>query len=167
MLLRGTVKDGERRDPIANDFREILFSGLDGLAAARDLPDVILSIGSDYILASEKRPRNGFASFSMGVERYFGIKDARSHGCFPASAFRGPWINLLRYHPRQTLDFFIRVFNHCADWYARPRFNDPLEPAWRSNLLSLMDQHGNTGAIHDSGTCTAGSRSAHMFFSPC
>jgi len=40
----------------------------------------------------------------------------------------------LRYHPRPTLDFFIRVFNHSANWYANPRFNSRLEPPWKIGI---------------------------------
>ena len=31
-VLRGTVKEGERRDRIADDFREIIFSGVERYA---------------------------------------------------------------------------------------------------------------------------------------
>ena len=56
----------------------------------------------------------------LELETLFGIKQGRSHGYFPASAFRGPFLPLLRYHPRQGLGFILSVFNHCTDWYAHP-----------------------------------------------
>ena len=134
-VLRGNVRDGEWRDRIAEDLREMLFSGLDGYPAGRDLPDVILSVASDYLLASEDDFREDrYSRGSMGVERYFGIKEARSFDSFPASALRGPWSSVLRHHPRKALDFCHRVFNHSIDWYAHPRFYDPLEPAWQIEL---------------------------------
>jgi hypothetical protein len=133
--LRGTVQDERPRDRIGNDFRWIIFSGLDGMPAARDLPNVIIPIASDYLLASEKgRSANPYGGMSMGVERYFGIKEVRSHDSFPASGLRGPWIHLLRYHQGQALDFFVRVFNHSADSYAHSCFERPLEPAWEIEL---------------------------------
>jgi hypothetical protein len=135
VALRGTIRDGERRDPIADDFRVMLLSGLDGFPAGRDLPGVILSVASDYLLASEDDFRGDrYSGTSMDVEKYFGIKQGRSYDSSPASALRGPWMSVLRYHPHEALDFFTRIFNHSVDWYAHPRFYDPLEPAWQVEL---------------------------------
>mgnify|MGYP000343437804 CR=1 FL=1 len=134
-VLRGTVKEDQRRDRVAEDFREIIFSGLDGMPAARDLPDVVASVATDYLLASEECLRwDPYSRSSLDLETHFGIKEGVRSDFFPASAYRGPWIPLLRYHPRKGLDFFINVFNHSADWYAHPRVHDPLEPAWEIHL---------------------------------
>ena len=101
-ILRGNVMAGQRRDRIAEDFREIIFSGLDGMPAARDLPDLIVSVAADYLLASEEDlPRDRFSESLLDIEDIFGIKEGLRHGFFPASAFHGPWIHLLQYHPRQ------------------------------------------------------------------
>jgi len=147
-VLCGTVKEGERRDRIADDFREIIFSGLDGMLAARDLPELVVSVAVDHLLASEEDlRRDRYSRSPLDLETHFGIKEGRRHDFFPASASRGPWIPLLRHHPRQALDFFIRVFNHSADWYAHPRVHDPLEPAWEIELTfadgSTRKQWGN------------------------
>ena len=56
------------------------------------------------------------------------------HDSYPASAIRGPWMHLLRFHPRKALDFIIKVFNHSADWYAHPRLHDRLEPPWEVEI---------------------------------
>ena len=134
-VLRGAVKEGQRRDRIADDFREILLGGMEGMPAARDLPDLVVSVATDYLLASEDDlRRDRYSRSSLDLETHFGIKEGLRHDFFPASAHRGPWIPLLRYHPRKALDFFINVFNHSADWYAHPRVNDPLEPAWEIEL---------------------------------
>ena len=132
----------------ANDFREMLFSGVEGMPAARDLPDLVVSVATDYLLASEDHlRRDRYWQRPLNLETHFGIKEALRHDFFPASAHRGPWIPLLRHHPRQALDFFIRVFNHSADWYAHPRVRDPLEPAWEIELTfadgSTRKQWGN------------------------
>lgn len=134
-VLRGQIKEGHRRDPIAGAFRDILLAGLDGAPAARDLPDLLISVALDTFLATEEYLRaQPYGRSSIDVELDFGIKEHLSHGFFPASAFRGPWINLLTHHPRKGLDFLIQVFNHSAEWYAHPRLRDPLEPAWEVEL---------------------------------
>jgi hypothetical protein len=134
-VLRGTVKEDQRRDRIADDFRDIIFSGLDGMPAARDLPDLVVSVAADYLLASdEDLQKDRYSRSSLDLETHFGIQEGLRHDFFPASALRGPWISLLRYHPRKALDFLIKVFNQSADWYAHPRVHDPLEPAWEIEL---------------------------------
>ena len=118
-----------------DDFREILFSGMEGMPAARDLPDLVVSVATDSLLASEDDlRRNHYSRSSLDLETHFGIKEGLRHDFFPASAHRGPWTPLLRHHLRQALDFFINIFNHSADWYAHPRVHNPLEPAWEIEL---------------------------------
>jgi hypothetical protein len=134
-VLRGRIKEGRRRDPVAEEFRDILLAGLDGAPAARDLPDLLISVALDSLLATEEYLRAApYGHSSIDVDLYFGIKEHLHHDFFPASAFRGPWINLLTHHPRKGLDFLTKVFNHSAEWYAHPRLRDRLEPAWEVEL---------------------------------
>lgn len=141
-VLRGAVKEGERRDRIADELRELIFSGLDGMPAARDLPDVVISVATDHLLATEEDfQRDRYSRSSREIETLFGIKDGLRHDFFPASAFRGPWIPLLRHHQHQGLDFVIMVFNHSVDWYINPRVHDSLESAWQ---IELTFEDGNT-----------------------
>ena len=134
--LRGHTEVGKRRDIVAEDFQELIYAGVEGMPAARDLPDVVISVGADYLLASEEDidDKRRYRRRPLDIDLYFGIKEGLRHDSFPASAVRGPWIHLLRYHPEKALDFFIKVFNHSADWYAHPRLHDPLEKAWEVEL---------------------------------
>jgi hypothetical protein len=134
-ILRGNVTTAQPRDYSADDFREIIFSGTDGMPTARDLPDLFVSVATDYLLASEEDlRRDHYYGSSLEIETFFGIKEGLRHNFLPASAFHGPWIHLLQYHPRQALDFFINVFNHSTDWYVHPRVHDRLESAWEIEL---------------------------------
>jgi hypothetical protein len=135
-LLRGSPRSSEgRRDRISKDFQEIVFAGLQGLPAARDLPDVVIETALDYILVPEEpHQRNDFHTASIGVERYFGVRHERSFDYFPASGARGPWVHLFRYRPSKALRFALRVFNQSASAYVHSRYNMPLEPAWHVDL---------------------------------
>jgi hypothetical protein len=138
-VLRGQIKEGRRRDPVAEEFRDILLADLDGAPAARDLPDVLITVALDSFLATEENLRaEPYGRSSIEIDLYFGIKEHLRHDFFPASAFRGPWINLLTHHPRKGLDFLIQIFNHSAEWYAHPRLRNPLEPA-REVELTFAD----------------------------
>ena len=134
--LRGHIEAGKRRDVVAEDFQELIYAGIEGMFAARDLPDVVISIGADYLLASEEDidDERRYARGSLDIDLYFGLKEGVRHDSFPASAVRGPWTHLARYHPEKALDFYIKVFNHSADWYAHPRLHDRLEKAWEVEL---------------------------------
>lgn len=133
--LRGQISEGRCRDPVAEEFRDILLAGLDGAPAARDLPDLLISVALDTLLATEEDLRaESYGRSFIDIDLFFGVKEHLRHDFFPASAFRGPWINLLTHHPRKGLDFLIQVFNHSAEWYAHPRLRDRLEPAWEVEL---------------------------------
>lgn len=134
-VLRGNREEGEHRDVVAEEFQQLVFAGTDGAHAARDLPDVIISVGTDYLLASEDdiddehRYRR-----SLDIDLYFGIKEEKGRDSFPPSALRGPWISLLRHHTGKAIAFYIKVFDHSVDWYAHPRLPDHLEDAWEVEL---------------------------------
>lgn len=134
--LRGHIEEGEHRDIVAEGFQELIYAGIDGMFAARDLPDVVISVGSEYLLASEEDidDERRYARHSLDINLYFGIKEGLRHDSFPPSALRGPWAYLLRYHREKALDFYIKVFNQSADWYAHPRLPDRLEEAWEVEL---------------------------------
>jgi hypothetical protein len=133
-LLQGS--HDEERDRAAEDFQEIIFKGLEGMPAARDMPEAIVSAAKDYLLCSEADLRRelGYAG-DRELETLFGIKYGRNHDFFPASVYCGPFLPLLRHHPRQGLAFIIDVFNHSADWYAHPRVrSEYVEPPFEMNL---------------------------------
>ena len=134
-LLKGTSKKGQKRDYIAEKFKDLLFTGTEGMQAARDFPDLIISIAIDYIIASEDQLLSNNYSYSQfEIETCFGLKEGLIHGFFPPSAIRGPWISLLRHHPLKGIDFMIKIFNRSADRYAHPLENYRLEPAWEIEL---------------------------------
>jgi hypothetical protein len=134
-VLRGHIREGRRHDPVAEEFRDILLADVHGAFAARDLPNLLLSVALDTFLATEECLGEGpYGRSPIDVDLYFGIKELLRPNFFPASAFRGPWINLLTHHLRKGLDFLIQVFNQSADWYAHPRFPARLEPAWEVEL---------------------------------
>ena len=135
-ILLGRIREGERRDDAAQEFREILLSGFDGMPVARDLPDLFLSVACETLLASEDDLRaSRYGDTSLDVGLHFGIKEHLRSDFFPASALRGPWTQLLSHHPRKGIEFLIKVFNHSVDWYVHPRVRDPLEPAWEVELI--------------------------------
>jgi hypothetical protein len=132
-LMRGG-DDEENRT--TEEFRDLISSGMDGTAAGRDVPDILIEAAKDYLLCDEEYLRNEdrFYGSSLDLELTFGLKEGLRHNYFPASALRGPWIQLLRSHPDKGIEFFLQVFNHSADWYAHPRVNESIEAPVETEL---------------------------------
>jgi len=118
-LLRGN-EEASRRDFISDKLKKLVFAELEGLHAARDLPEHIVQIGWKYFLhlsdpVGEDRAYHG----EMGVEKAFGIDEIRHFEFFPASAIRGSFLHLLRYHPTLGCQFIVDLCNFSSDWYGR------------------------------------------------
>lgn len=133
ILLRGEQADRDGRRT-SEEFRDMIFSGMEGVPVARDLPDLLVAVAQTYLFCTQEELEREFRGSSLGVELNFGLKENLHHGHFPASAYRGPWLPLLRYHPERGIDLFVSVFNHSADWYAHPRVHDRLESAFQITL---------------------------------
>ncbi|WP_110519169.1 AAA family ATPase [Herpetosiphon llansteffanensis] len=111
-----------QRDRIREEMQTIIFTNLEGIPVARDMPDLLIAMAKNYFLYSESDLDNDAEYGYIGeLEPIFGIKPARSHDSSPASAYHGPFFSLLLHHPQEGIDFVIDVFNHSADWYAHPR----------------------------------------------
>jgi len=118
-------------DHTARAFRELIFSGLDGNFAARDLTDVVIKEALDYLLCKDSDLQGGhYRGYSTELELHFGLKENIHFNSFPPSAIRGPWLALLRTHAGSTLEFFAKVLDHSADWYVHPRVPVHLEEAF-------------------------------------
>ena len=118
-LLSGN-QETEKRNRTTEEFRKIIFEGVDGTPAARGMPELVVSAAKDYLLCSEADLQQEWRhGRPLRRELLFGIKPTISYGFLPASAYHGPFLTLLRHHPREGLAFIIEVFNHSAEWYAQ------------------------------------------------
>jgi hypothetical protein len=135
-VLRGTPREDEReRDRVAEELQDLLLTDMEGMPAVRDLPELMVSVASGYLLATEEElRRDTYRHYSTDIDIFFGIRDGHRRDFFPASALRGPWLPLLQRHPGIALKFYYQVFNHSIDWYVHPRLPDRLEPAWEIEL---------------------------------
>lgn len=118
-LLQGDHHRDDR-DRASEDLREIVLGGVEGMPAARDLPDKVIATATRYLLRTDIDD-DPYGRSGIDLEPLFGINDGLRHDFFPASAFRGPFLALMRHHLQKALAFVIGVFNHSADWYAHRR----------------------------------------------
>jgi hypothetical protein len=147
-VLRGAVRSastrGGRPDRVAEEFQKLIYSGLEGGYAARELPALIAAVAPDFLLLTdEDLRRDGYQNFSSDIDVYFGLNHELRMDSFPASAIRGPWFALLQHHPAVGLELYFKILDHTIDWYTHPRAPRPLEPASRVELTF------SDGSVHE------------------
>lgn len=130
-LARGDKED--RRS--ADEFIEIIFEGTSGLPAARDFPEEVISVAEKLTLLTEAELKPSWDyGYSMDTEPNFGLRAGLRSDFFPPSAYRGIFLPLLRNHTEKAIAFFQRLFNHVAQCYSNPKYNNSLEPAYEVEL---------------------------------
>ena len=134
-MLSDVSGSRRNRDRAVEELQKLIFSGWEGLPAARDVPEELAAALRGHLLCTETILRRELSNISLlDIEIYFGLRPRLRYDYFPASAYRTPMLPLLRQHRRIALDLLIQVFNHSADWYAHPRLTDRLEPAFEVEL---------------------------------
>jgi len=144
------ARSGERATGTASPTISARLSLRTGRHAGSTGPAGARRVGAvDHLLASEEDlRRDRYSRSPLDLRRIFGIKEGRRHDFFPASASRGPWIPLLRHHPRQSARLLHQGLSTTAPTGTPiPRVHDPLEPAWEIELTfadgSTRKQWGN------------------------
>ncbi|MER2512256.1 MAG: ATP-binding protein [Nitrosomonas ureae] len=132
LIERGCKLD--RQDSTATEFVEILLPGMNGYFACRDFPEHMARLITIYFCLPAQGRRRGH-EFSSDIGPFFGIRDHGVTDYFPASAIRGPFLPLLRTHPRIGFKSIIDLLNHSGIWYGERRWLDfRLESAWQITL---------------------------------
>ena len=121
-LLLGPRDVGDL-DRTGDEIRNLVLVGLQGALAAQETPEEVVASARSYILCCETEVRR--SPFDRGDPldnaELFGVRPHLDLKYLPRSAFQGPWLPLLRRHPKIGVDFILGVFNQSADWYAHPR----------------------------------------------
>ena len=129
LVERASNKAG-RRDPIARAFAEIMLYGIDGTPACRDFPEQMARLTMSWCCltnADLKRMRGDYFPY---IEPAFGLPAYLHLRFFPASAFRGPFLQLLRHHPDVGVQLVLDLANHAGRWYGEQKWPGfRLEPA--------------------------------------
>ncbi len=113
--------DEDHRDRIGDDVADLVLHGMEGMAFCRDLPDDVIAFANRHFLLTDDdvRGEHPYGSFHE-IEPIFGIRERR-YDFFPPSAYRGPFLFLLRSHAWKALRFIVELMNHSAEWYSAPR----------------------------------------------
>ncbi|UEC42914.1 MAG: AAA family ATPase [Methanothrix sp.] len=119
-LVQRAIDHNKKKDHTSNELAKLLLMYLDGGAACRDFPDLIIKLAeSKWIDAPEPKDKKDCDFYGgRDIESIFGLREHLDFDFFPASAYHGPFIFLLRYHPKIGLKFIVRLLNHCSNCYA-------------------------------------------------
>lgn len=134
-MLNGRSKSG-RLDDVAEKLRDMLLEGVEGMPACRDLPDAVIAAAREHLIMTGTASITPFGpSHSPFIESAFGIRDSAHSGYFPPSAYRGPFLPLLRYHGGKGVGLILELSNHCANWFGDQRVpRQYVEPPRRITL---------------------------------
>ena len=116
LLRRAAVRDSQRITT-CDELAKILLSGVEGMAACRDFPELMAKLAlSKYCLTDADLERR-FQWSPHGSDDAFGLRGNVEHWYFPVSAIRGPFRPLLRCHPADGVQLVLDLLNHVGDWY--------------------------------------------------
>jgi hypothetical protein len=113
LVTRAMAKD--RDDHAAEALADALLSSMHAYAAARDFPDLVMALSMKRLCldpADGRRRRD----FSMDLGPIFGLSETREF--FPASAYQGPFMALLRANLQKGVDLVVDILNQSVLWYS-------------------------------------------------
>jgi len=124
--LRARVETAFAADPRDKTKRKILdliWSHFSGVVVARELPDLSLQVIEHHLRLNQSEhsedESNRYQGMDSGDYAAFGLQHlSRYDDHRPASAWQGPFLNLLTYHPEQGAALLVRFINRCCAAYA-------------------------------------------------
>lgn len=121
----------------ADKLGELLLEGLDGWAVCRDFPDLVIKLAEAKWIAepSTVEEVRSYSHRAHKIEGIFGLEEHLQFKSFPASAYHGPFLFLLRANPKIGMDFIIRLLNNCVNCYANAnQSRDGFELPWQVTI---------------------------------
>lgn len=96
---------------------------LGGQSLARDLPELVVACADRWLDLDDREPkdRDRHDRRREDIESVYGLPQRLHHDTFPPSAWRGPFLALLVYHPRIGVDFIVGFLNRAMAHYADPK----------------------------------------------
>jgi len=106
--------------------KTILTSITDSFEVVKSLPNYVIKLA--YLFWFEPPKKAGrYECHSIGVEKYFGLSEKYDFNYFPASTFQTPIFQLLRFAPKETINFVLSFINKSVECYAKSELYNEIE----------------------------------------
>lgn len=143
-LARGETA-GTRPDLEATrELRSLILEGMTGAHVAREKPDLLADLALSHLLLADSDLSKHRSWHDMGP--CFGVRDDYQLSYFPASAFQGPFLTLIRFHTGKGLQLANAILNHSAEMYAKHYARHDLEATTPLRLTFRDGSHSTVDA---------------------
>ena len=138
-LIGQTTDMSNRHDSLSEEFGKLLIEGVDGLPACRDFPEQMAQLTRSICCLPEQVLERGseYGAYDVYIEPEFGLRPSFSLNFLPRSAFRGPFLYLLKLHPLIGLELILGLVNHAGDWYGKRKWPKARLESARSITISI------------------------------
>jgi hypothetical protein len=111
MLVEALPED--RRGGQRETLPDLIWNHLSGANICREFPDITMTVAEQRLelspVADERRRRHRHSfNTRLEVDDVFGCAEMDA---YPASAWQGPFLNLLSFHPEHGLDLILQLLN--------------------------------------------------------
>jgi hypothetical protein len=110
-------KWNNHRDPY-NDLSKKILTSFEGISVCQVIPTHVLKLADLYWFDTPKERNNYYYDSSIGVDKYYGLKDTNID-YFPPSAYQTSIFSLLCNAFKETLDFIIDFTNKATEHYSQ------------------------------------------------
>ncbi len=118
-------KEASHKNKYYELIHTILSSATDSFEIAKNLPEQVISL-ADLVWFQIPDETDWRSGNRMGVEQYFCLPENHLD-YFPASAFQTPILQLLRFAPKQTVDFILAFVSKTVECYSKSKLKDEVE----------------------------------------
>ena len=118
-------KETEHRSKYYELIQTVLSSATDSFEIAKNLPEQVIRL-ADLFWFQIPDEADWRSRVIMGVEQYFCLPEHHLD-YFPASAFQTPIFQLLRFAPKQTINFILSFTNKTVECYSKSKLKNEVE----------------------------------------
>jgi energy-coupling factor transporter ATP-binding protein EcfA2 len=115
-----TVENEEERLPYVSELCSMSLTGIEGAFLCKYVPEIVVRIAkNEWLINDSIHKKQRYLSANRDIEESFGLNDHVSDSFFPPSGAKGPFQQLLRFHPIKGLNFILMLLNTTSEKYAK------------------------------------------------
>ena len=149
VLIEKKADKRQNRPHYVDDFCRMFFSDIECVFLCKHIPETLIKLAHFEWFIQEPDGDEPWYGSRIDVAECFGLHEHK-YNFFPASGAKGPFRNLLYYHPRKGLDFILNLLNTTAENYAHSNLDSQknsgyLRIGYSEPLIEQVEIHLNDG----------------------